>query len=88
LPYKSNISTYEIEIKNFLKSKNIEYEINDRKILKGKEIDIYIPEYNLAIEFNGLYWHSEIYKDKNYHLNKTEECLKNNIQLIHIFEDE
>ncbi len=47
-----------------------------------------IPEYNLAIEFNGLYWHSEIYKDKNYHLNKTQQCEAKKIKLIHIFEDE
>jgi hypothetical protein len=29
-----------------------------------------------------------LYKDKNYHLNKTVECEKKGIQLIHIFEDE
>jgi hypothetical protein len=29
-----------------------------------------------------------LFKDKNYHLNKTIECEKQNIQLIHIFEDE
>jgi hypothetical protein len=61
---------------------------NDRKILKGKELDILIPSKNIAIEFNGLYWHSELQKDKKYHLFKTEECLKNGIKLIHIFEDE
>ena len=31
---------------------------NDRKVLNGKEIDIWIPEYNLGIEYNGIYWHS------------------------------
>jgi hypothetical protein len=58
------------------------------KFLKGKEIDIYLPEENLAIEFDGLYWHSDQYVDKNYHLNKTKICLENDIRLIHIFEDE
>lgn len=63
---------------------------NDRKILNGKEIDILIPERNLGIEFDGLYWHSENSggKLKNYHLNKTLEAKSNNIKLIHIFEDE
>lgn len=61
---------------------------NDRKILKGYELDIYIPERKIAIEYNGLYWHSELKKDKNYHLNKTIECEKQGIRLIHIFEDE
>jgi len=60
----------------------------DRNLLKGKEIDIFLPEFSLGIEFNGLYYHSDKFKDINYHLNKTEECKKQGIQLLHIFEDE
>lgn len=67
-----------------------EIRLNDKSILKGKELDIYIPSHRLAIEYNGIYWHSETYggKDKYYHLDKTLECEKNGIRLIHIFEDE
>lgn len=61
---------------------------NDKKILKGQELDIYMPDLKLAIEFDGLYWHSEKFVDKKYHLNKTNLCKKNGIQLIHIMEDE
>ena len=61
---------------------------NDRSILNGKEIDIYLPEMNFAIEFNGLYWHSEVYKDKIYHQEKTILCENKGIQLIHIWEDD
>lgn len=62
---------------------------NDRSVLNGKELDIYIPSHNIAIEYNGLLWHSEKYgKDKTYHLNKTIECKNKGIKLIHIFEDE
>ena len=67
---------------------NIEIYENDRTLLNGKELDVYIPTKNLAFEFDGLYWHSETKKDKNYHLNKTEKCEKNGVRLIHIFEDE
>ena len=31
-----------------------------------------ILEAPIAIEYNGIYWHSELYVDKDYHLNKTE----------------
>lgn len=31
----------------------------DRILLGGKELDIYIPGLNLALEFNGDYWHSD-----------------------------
>jgi len=80
----------EKEITEWIKSLNISNIIeNDRSILSGKELDIYLPDYNLAIEFNGLYWHSELNgKDRNYHFNKTIECEKQGIQLLHIFEDE
>jgi len=62
----------------------------DRSVLNGKELDIYIPSLNLAIEYNGIYYHSENTgrRDKNYHLNKTKECEKKGIRLIHIFDFE
>lgn len=60
----------------------------DRKLIKPFELDILIPSYNLGIEFNGLYWHSDDYLHDYYHLNKTKMCENNNIRLIHIFEDE
>lgn len=59
-----------------------------KKYIDRKEIDIFVDNHSIGIEFNGLYWHSELYKDKNYHLNKYEICKKNNIQLLQIFEDE
>ena len=62
---------------------------NNRTILNGKELDIYIPDKKIAIEFNGIYWHSEANgKDKNYHLDKTIKCEAQDIQLLHIFESE
>jgi len=62
----------------------------NRRNLKGKELDIYIPDKKIAIEYNGIYWHGELAsgKDSTYHLNKTVECEKKGIKLIHIFEDE
>lgn len=69
---------------------------NSWKIIENNELDIYIPEYNLAIEFNGTYWHSmeqrlsrqnwSEKKAKNYHFNKSKLCEEKNIRLIHIFE--
>ena len=45
--------------------------------------------HKLALEFDGLYWHSETAgKDKNYHISKTQKCEEQGLQLIHIFEDE
>ena len=90
-PYQKNpFSKGEKEIVTWLKSilpEEVEIIENDRKILNGKELNILIPEKNLAIEFNGLYWHSELQgKDRNYHLNKTEQCKEKGIHLIHILD--
>ena len=88
-PLIKHVSANEIEIKLFIKSLNINYIDKCKTILNNNfEIDVYLPEYKLGIEFDGLYWHSDLYKDNNYHLNKTEECEKQGIQLLHIFEDE
>jgi hypothetical protein len=54
----------------------------------GLEIDIYLPELNLGFEFNGLYYHSDKYKDKWYHLNKTKHFEEMGIRIIHIWEDD
>lgn len=62
---------------------------NARNIISNGELDIYIPARKLAIEYDGLRWHSEEFgKDRFYHLNKTEQCKVLGIKLIHIFEDE
>jgi Zn finger protein HypA/HybF involved in hydrogenase expression len=84
-------SIAENEIADYIKNElNVDIEIGNRKLLNGKELDIYIPSKKIAIEYNGLLWHSEFFghKDKYYHLYKTEQCEKLGIQLIHIFEDE
>ena len=84
----NNISESEKELLKYIQLLVYDVKENDRSLLDNKELDIYIPSYNLAFEFNGLYWHSELYKDKNYHLNKTIECESKGVKLIHIFEDE
>ena len=92
-PFVINYSKPELEIFEFLKNEGIlesDIIIHDRKILKGLELDFYLPKFGLAIEFDGMIWHSELIGNKinKYHLNKTEECEQLGIQLIHIFEYE
>lgn len=85
------ISKAEMEITDFIKSSHeIEVITNNRNMLTGhKELDIYIPSLKIAFEYDGMVWHSDRFKiDSNYHLNKTEECLKQGIKLYHIFEYE
>ncbi len=88
-PKESQKSYSEKEIEEFLKENyNKNVILNSREIIKPNELDLYLPEEKLAIEFNGVYWHSEVYRDKNFHLNKTNICEQNQIHLIHIYEDD
>lgn len=79
----------EIEISNFLNEYDIQFVCNDRSIIGGKELDFYLPEFNVAIEFNGVYWHGEMMgKTRNYHYEKWKKCEEQNISLLSIWEDE
>lgn len=81
-------SSYENNISKILVEHNINFIMHDRTIIKPKEIDIFIPSVNLAIEINGLYHHSDIFKDEKYHYDKWKGCIDKGIQLLSIFEDE
>jgi hypothetical protein len=84
-------SHQEEKVCDFLAQHNIHFITNTRKILpSGKELDFYFPDHNLAIEVNGLYYHSEISggKDKSYHYAKWKECDDVGITLLSIQEDE
>jgi hypothetical protein len=95
-----HVSSYEKELYDYITDElNISKEEimqSDRSGIAGrsehnnspKELNLYLPKYKFAIEYDGLYWHSEKYLDKNYHLNKTTSCESNGIQLLHIFENE
>lgn len=81
-------SGLEIKLQDFIKENyKDDIKLNDRNVV-GKEIDIYLPKLKIGFEFNGIYWHNELYKSSTYHLDKTELCEKNNIKLIQIYQDD
>lgn len=87
------LSKSEIEIYDFIKSFNQNVERRNRSIIKEKEsnrfleLDIYIPDNKIAIEYNGSYWHSELYKkDKKSHQHKYLLCAEQGVRLISIYD--
>lgn len=85
-------SFYQSELYSFIKTicdNDITY--NDRSVIKinskQSEIDIYIDELKFGIEFNGVVWHSNKYKSRNYHYNKTKACIEQGITLLHVWDD-
>ena len=85
------------EIYDFI-SQHVEADFNNRKVISPLELDIFIPSKNIAIEFDGLLYHSSGYSSLSacnsleeyptYHLEKTQACIEKGIQLFHIFENE
>lgn len=84
--YNQN-TTLEQFVQHILSSHKINFQTNVRNIIQPKEIDIYCPDYKIGIECNGLRWHSDEYQDPQYHRNKFNDCAKQNIQLISLWED-
>jgi hypothetical protein len=88
-----NGSKQERKLFDFLEQKGIRY-ITHHKVKTDKtyfEVDVLLPDHNIAIEVNGLYWHREQENTrytKTYHLNKTLECEKRGIQLLHFYDTE
>lgn len=85
-PSRSTGISLELFVRDILDEYNIEYICNSRDIINPKELDIYIPSKNLAIECNGIYWHSN--KDPKYHVNKYKLCEYKGVQLFTIWEDQ
>ncbi len=95
-----SVSEAELHIRDLLITQS-EIILNNQTIIKPLELDIYIPDHNVAIEYNGIYWHSYIKEEysktfkqtdysfcKNRHKHKTDLCHTKGIQLFHIFENE
>lgn len=66
---------------------------NDWKTISPYQLDILIPELNIAIEFNGNYWHSDKFLMKNhnmtseeYHTMKSLMCKEKGINLLFVWE--
>lgn len=87
-----SMSGFQAEVVEYIRSilPNEPIVTNNRAILSPLELDIYLPNKNIAIETDGIYWHSEVGggKNKNYHLNKTRLASTKGIRLIHVFENE
>ena len=83
-----SISVSEDEIVKIIESMGLNVIVRNRKIIKPYELDIYIPELNKAIEFNGTYWH---YSEKHFipgkHGLKSKLCRQKGIKLLHVRED-
>lgn len=82
----ANISSLNFKVAAFIKKLGytpiLEYSIEGKRL----KIDIFIEETNLAIEINGLYWHTD--NTQKTEQRKYEYCIDNSINYLMFFEDE
>ena len=91
LPLMGNASLAETELLDYIKSiYDGEIETGDHSIISPLELDIVIPDKHIAIEFNGVFWHSDFNPRmcKTYHRDKSLKCRDKGYQLLHIWEDD
>ena len=94
IPYKKYEVQWELEMNELLTQHVSVVNRNTKSIIPPLELDFYLPEHNLAIELNGLFYHSEEMllerkrDPKTYHYMKYIMCKEKGIKLIQIFEDE
>lgn len=90
LTYIGRRSYLEKDMELFLEMHEIEFLANSKSIIPPKQLDFYLPNYKLAIELGGTYWHSEFGSNKSitYHIGKWNECNNKNINLLTYFEYE
>lgn len=84
-------SKEEVAIYQFIKEKMCVPDLisGDRQFIAPFEIDILSESNKLAIEYGGLYWHSELEQpDHMYHLNKLRAVEGLGFRLFTIFSDE
>lgn len=82
---KCHCSSEQLKVSKFISSLNIAHTLNDRNVIKPFEIDILIDK-KLAIEIDGIYWHS-IRLDARAHLSKkTKMCNEAKLPLLQFWD--
>jgi hypothetical protein len=83
---EKRVSVGENEVADYLESLGLVVERGRRDIIAPKELDMFIPEKNLAVEYDGAFFHSDLVKDKSYHYEKHRQCAEKGIRLIRVLD--
>lgn len=86
-PIRSAETSIEVAVKEILENNNIAFIQHDRKQISPLELDFYIPEYKVAIECNGSFWHKDI-EYYNKHIEKINKCKDKEMTLLYFWDYE
>lgn len=86
---RNDRSSYlEDKVELFLKEIGVSYVPNTRSVIKPYEVDFYLPDYKLAIELHGLFYHSVVSgnKPRDYHFQKYALARENGVRLLQFWQ--
>lgn len=81
-------SAEEAEVSDFIKSLGFEVSHYDRNFIGTGGADIVVEDKKVIIEYDGIHWHSEKYRESTYHARKTRLASEKGYRMIHVFSDE
>ena len=79
-------SVAEEQLFEYVSSLCADARMHDRTVAAGFEFDISVPSQRIVIEHNGYYWHSDRYKDRQYHARKLKAAHEAGWRLLYIWE--
>lgn len=88
LPKNPPVSIEEHEVTDYIESLGFTVTHYDRGFLGEYGADIVIEDKKLIVEYDGIFWHSELFKHSTYHLEKTMLAAEKGYRMVHIFSDE
>lgn len=86
LQIQKKYSSLEEIIRIFFDINNIKYQ--RQFMVENRYADFYLSDYNIIIETDGLYWHSELFLNDDYHINKRQLYIDNGYVPLFFREDE
>ena len=88
LKHAGPVSSGEKEMADFIEGLGLDVIRSDRSLIGPRELDVYVPSKSMAVEFNGVIYHSNLYKEDTYHKERYDSCQNRGVQLIQIWEDD
>ena len=88
MPKNPPVSAEELAVKSYIENLGHVVTHYDRDFLGTYGADIVVEDCKTIVEYDGIYWHSELFHDSKYHLRKKMLAEEKGYRLVHIFSDE
>ena len=86
------VSAFEREVTGYVKSLlpagAVQTSVRQFRKAGVNELDAFVPSMNIAVEANGVFFHSELFRSPEYHREKVAACEALGIRLVQVWQDD